>query len=61
MTEDEMIRYHHRLDGREFAQALGDSEGQGSLACCSPWGHRVGHNLVTEQQQMLILLPKLDL
>ena len=50
MTEDEMIRYHHRLDGREFAQALGDSEGQGSLACCSPWGHRVGHNLVTEQQ-----------
>ena len=52
MTEDEMIRYHHRLDGREFVQAPGDSEGQGSLACCSPWGHRVGHNLVTEQQRI---------
>ena len=39
-----------RLSGHEFVQILGDSEGQGSLACCSPWGHRVRHNLVTEQQ-----------
>ena len=31
---------HHRLDGHEFEQALGDGEGQGSLACCSPWGHK---------------------
>ena len=38
MTEDEMAGWHHRLDGREFEQALGVSEGQGSLACCSPWG-----------------------
>ena len=38
MTEDEMVGWHHRLDGHEFEQALGDSEGQGSLACCSPWG-----------------------
>ena len=30
---------HHRLDGREFGQALGDSGGQGGLACCSPWDH----------------------
>ena len=37
--------------GHEFKQGLGDSEGQGSLACCSPWGfQRVGHNLATEQQ-----------
>ena len=38
MTEDEMVRWHHRLDGHEFEQALGDDEGQGSLVCCSPWG-----------------------
>ena len=39
MTEDEMVGWHHRLNGHEFEQAPGDSEGQGSLACCSPWGH----------------------
>ena len=38
MTEDEMVGWHHRLDGYEFEQALGDSEGQGSLACYSPRG-----------------------
>ena len=38
MTEDEMVGRHHRLSGCEFEQALGDSDGQGSLACCSPWG-----------------------
>ena len=37
-TEDEMIGQHHRLSGHEFEQALGISDGQGSLACCSPWG-----------------------
>ena len=36
--------WHHRLDGHEFEQALGDGEGQGSLVHCSPWGHRVGHD-----------------
>ena len=40
MTEDEMAGWHHRLDGHEFAQALGDGERQGSLACCSPWGRK---------------------
>ena len=40
MTEDEMIGWHHRLNGHEFEQALGDGEGQGGLACCSPWGHK---------------------
>ena len=38
MTEDEMAGWHHQLNGYEFDQTLGDSEGQGSLACCSPWG-----------------------
>ena len=38
-TKDEMAGCHHRLDGREFEQVLGDGEGQGSLAFCSPWGH----------------------
>ena len=38
MTEDEMIRWHHRLNGHEFEQTPGDDEGRGSLACCSPWG-----------------------
>ena len=38
MTEDEMIRWHHQLKGHEFEQAQGVSDGQGSLACCRPWG-----------------------
>ena len=38
ITEDEMVGWHHRLNRREFEQTQGDSEGQGSLACCSPWG-----------------------
>ena len=37
MTEDEMVGWHHQPAGHKFEQALGDSEGQGSLACCSPW------------------------
>ena len=39
-TEDEMVGWHHRLDEHEFEQALGVGDGQGSLACCSPWGRR---------------------
>ena len=38
--EDEMGGWHHRLNGYEFEQTLGDSEGQGSLVCCSPWGRK---------------------
>ena len=38
MTEDEMVGWHHQLDGPEFEQALGVGDGQGSLVCCSPWG-----------------------
>ena len=40
MIEDEMVGWHHRLDGHEFEQALGVGGGQRSLACCSPWGHK---------------------
>ena len=38
MTEDEMAGWHHQLDGHEFEQTMGNNEGQGSLACSSPWG-----------------------
>ena len=37
-TEDEMVGWHHQLNGYEFQQALEVGYGQGSLACCSPWG-----------------------
>ena len=40
MTEDEMFGWNHRLSGHEFEQILGDSEEQGNLVCCSPWGQR---------------------
>ena len=40
MTEDEMVGWHQQLDGREFEQTLGIGNGQGSLASCSPWGHK---------------------
>ena len=39
-TKDKMVGRHHWLNGHEFEQALGDDEGQGSLACCSPWGNK---------------------
>ena len=42
-----MVGWHHRLDGHEFEKTLGDSEGQGSLVCCSPWGHK--ESAMTEQ------------
>jgi len=41
MTEDEMVEWHHRLDGHEFEQAPGAGDGQGSLTCCSPRGCKV--------------------
>ena len=39
-AEDEMVGWYHQLDGHEFEQAPGVGDGQGSLACCSPWGHK---------------------
>ena len=51
MTEDEMVGWHHQCNGHEFTLSLGDSEGQGSLACCRPWGCRLEPDLMAEQQQ----------
>ena len=48
MTKDEMVGWHHQLDGHEFEQILGDGEGQGSLMCFSPWGRK--ESGTTEQQ-----------
>ena len=48
-----MVEWHHQLNGLEFEQTPGDGEGQGSLASCSPWGHRVRHDWATEQQNEL--------
>ena len=47
MTENEMVGWHHQLNGHEFEQTLGDTEGWGSLVCCSPWGRTESD--VTEQ------------
>ena len=43
-----MVGWHHLLDGHEFEQSPGVDDGQGSLACCSPWDHRVKHDLATD-------------
>ena len=51
MTEDEMVGWHHQLDKHKFQQVLGVGDGQGSLVCCSPWGHKELDR--TEQQQNL--------
>ena len=39
-TEDDMVGWHHQLNGLEFEQILGGGEGQGGLVSCSPWGHK---------------------
>ena len=49
MSEDEMAEQHHRCDEHELGQTLGDGEGQGGLARCSPWGGRVRHDWAPEQ------------
>ena len=51
MTEDEMVGWHHRLNGYEFEQTQGDSKGQGSLACCSPGGQKEPDTTEATQQQ----------
>ena len=54
VKEDKMAGWHHQFSGHELGQTPGDGEGQGSLVCCSPWGHKwIGHDLVTEQWQQL--------
>ena len=54
MTEDEMVGWHHQLNGHKFEQTLGDRDGQGRLACCSPWGHKESDT--TEQLNSNILI-----
>ena len=46
VTEDEMVGWHHQLNGHEFEHTLGNSEGQGRLVCCSPWGHKSQSQLI---------------
>ena len=48
-----MVGWHHRLNGHEFERTLGDSEGQGSLECYSPWGCRVGYQQFPSLNQLL--------
>ena len=51
-----MVEWYHRLNGHEFEQGPGDGEGQGSLACCNPWGHKESdtiERLNKEQQKLL--------
>ena len=50
-TEDEMVGWHHRLNGHEFEQTLGDSDGQGDLVCCGPQGHKESDNDWANEQQ----------
>ena len=50
MTEDEMVGWHHPLNEHEFEQTPGQSGGEGSLVCCSPWGHKESDNLTTEEE-----------
>ena len=54
MTEDEMVGWHHWLNGHGVEQTLVDGDGQGNLECCSPWCHRVGQNWATELWLMKI-------
>ena len=47
MTENEMVAWHHQINGHKFGYVPGVGDRQGSLACCSPWGHKESHT--TEQ------------
>ena len=49
MTEDEMVGGHHRSNGHGFGWTLGVGDGQGSLACCSSWGHKESDTTVMAQ------------
>ena len=64
MTEDEIVGCHHRLNGHGFEQIPGDNEGQGSLACCSPWEHNesdVTHELFSLLFRTTILIENKDM
>ena len=53
--KDKMVGWHHQLDGHEFAKTPGDGEGQESLACCSPWGHKESDTTERLNNNMSIL------
>ena len=55
MREDEMVGWHHQLNGHEFEQAPGNGEGQGSLVCCSPWGCKQSDTIEQLNNNILIL------
>ena len=57
MTEDKVVGWHHQLDGHEFEQAPGIGEGQGSLACCSPWGCKESNTTEQLNWTVLAVLP----
>ena len=54
-TEDKMVGWQHKHNGHEFEYTPGVGDGQGGLACCSPWGCRVRHNLATKQRTTTIV------
>ena len=51
ITENEMVEWHHQFSRHEFEQTLRDNEGQGSLTCCSPWGHKESDNWTTTKSK----------
>ena len=53
MTEDEMVGWHHRLNGHGFGWTPGVGDGQGGLACCGSWGFGVRHELATELNSII--------
>ena len=57
MTEDEMVGWHRQLDGHEFEQTPRDSEGQGSLECCSPRGHKESNTTENLNDNKVLLVP----
>ena len=62
-TKDEMVGWHHQLNGHEFEQALGDGDGQGILVYCSPWGHKESDitewlNNNNKRKQIIIHIPE---
>ena len=56
VTEDEIVGWHHWLNGHEFERTLGEGEGRAILVCCSPRHCRVGHDLATEQQWPILVV-----
>ena len=66
MTEDEIVGWHHRLNGHESEQSLGDSGGQRSPACCSPWGRKESdtterlNNKSDNVENVLLVFPPLN-